>query len=157
MEYKDFEKLYHDDPVIFHTALEIFVDNGRDIIGFLPDAEIGAEAARLLSARFSDKKIDETVSAVRGFAGLKTLDLLSYASRCGIKLEDDPLDEPGVCPLCGGVLAYGEEAAADGPHTVGWTCENCGATGKEAYREVFDCHFDVLDSIGNPVFKRNQS
>ena len=85
------------------------------------------------------------------------MDLLTYASRCGIKLEGDPLDKPGVCPLCEGPLIYGEDASAHRPHAIGWTCEKCGATGKEAYREVFDCHYDVLDGTGKPAVGQNYS
>ena len=30
MEYKDFEKLYREDPILFHLGMELFLENGRD-------------------------------------------------------------------------------------------------------------------------------
>ena len=144
MEYKDFEILYRVYPVIFHLALDILMGDGRNAIESFSDQTLRGKAAHQLSVYFSDEKIEAVAEAVRDLAGLKNMDLLTYASRCGIKLEGDPLDKPGVCPLCGGSLIYGEDASAHRPHAIGWTCEKCGATGKEAYREVFDCHYDVL-------------
>ena len=32
-----------------------------------------------------------------------------------------------------------------------WTCEKCGATGKEAYRMEFDCHYHVRNGKGDLV------
>lgn len=93
----------------------------------------------------------------KGFAGLSGMELLAYASRCGVKLEDDPADQPGICPLCGGKLDYGGDASANRPHAVGWTCESCGAAGKEAYREVFDCHYDVQNRDGELIVGRDQN
>ncbi len=49
-------------------------------------------------------------------------------------------DIEGVCPVCGGPLIYGENAAADYNGAIGWTCQDCGATGKEVYRQVFVSH-----------------
>lgn len=157
MEYEDFERLYRGNPVIFHLALDILMGSGRDAIASFSDQTLRAKAAHQLSSFFSDEKIEAIAEAARDFAGLKNMDLLTYASRCGIKLEGDPLDKPGVCPLCGGSLIYGEDASTHRPHAAGWTCEDCGATGKEAYREVFDCHYDVLDGTGDLVVGRNKN
>lgn len=156
MDYKEFEQLYLDDPVVFHLGLELFEQNGRDRITQSSDQELYTAVAVKLAGLFAERRIRETVKAARGFAGLNTVDLLSYAARCGIKLEEDPVGEPGVCPLCGGSLTYGEDASAHRLQAVGWTCECCGATGKEAYREVFDCHYDLRDTSGRPVDKQNQ-
>ncbi|NBI68523.1 hypothetical protein D1646_17360 [Pseudoflavonifractor sp. 60] len=60
-------------------------------------------------------------------------------------------DVAGVCPVCGGPLIYGENASADSGGHTGWTCQDCGATGKEVYREVFDSHQDVRLGDGRPV------
>jgi len=37
-----------------------------------------------------------------------------------------------------------------------WTCQDCGATGKEVYREVFDSHQDVRLGDGRPVPPREK-
>ncbi len=157
MEYKDFEKLYLSDPVTFHLALDMLMQNGRDAIAALSEQNLAAKVTRRMCSLFVTEKAVMTAKVVREFARLNSMELLTYASRCGIKLEDDPLDRPGVCPLCGGSLIYGEDASAHRPHAIGWTCENCGATGKESYREVFDCHYDVRDAAGNLVVERNKN
>lgn len=60
-------------------------------------------------------------------------------------------DIAGVCPVCGGPLIYGENAVSSKDGSVDWTCQDCGATGKEVYREVFDSHQDVRLGDGRPV------
>lgn len=157
MDFKEFEHLYRSDPVVFHLALALFEDVGRIQIYSETEEEFRTETVGMLSGLYKNYKIREIMQAARGFADLSTVDLLAYAARCGIKLESDPVDKPGVCPLCGGTLIYGEDASAHRPHAVGWTCEKCGAAGKEAYREVFDCHYDLRDAKGRPVDRRNQN
>lgn len=157
MDYNKFERLYRDTPVIFHLGMELFAEHGSDKISASTDQELCAAVTKKLAAFFADNKIMEVVEAARDFAGMSAVDRLSYAANCGIKLEDGPVDEPGVCPLCGGALVYGEDASAHRPHAIGWTCGKCGATGKEAYREVFDCHYDLRDAKGWPVNRRNQN
>ncbi len=156
MEYEDFEKRYRSDPVGFHLALEIFMGSGRIAIEKLSDQELISSAMSRMSSLFANERVAKVAKTARDLAGLKTMDLLSYASRCGVKLPDTTVGEPGVCPLCGGSLIYGEDAATDRPHAVGWTCENCGATGKEMYREVFDCHYGVRNSEGALVLHHNK-
>lgn len=65
-------------------------------------------------------------------------------------------DIAGVCPVCGGPLIYGESAAAVKNGEVGWTCQDCGATGKEVYQEVFDSHQNVWLGDGRPVSPREK-
>ena len=60
-------------------------------------------------------------------------------------------DIAGVCPVCGGPLIYGENVSTVKNGEVGWTCQDCGATGKEVYREVFDSHQDVRLGDSRPV------
>lgn len=157
MDYNEFERLYRDAPVMFHLSMELFEDQGRKALSASTDQALCAAVREKLSRLFTEEKVRDIVKAAKDFAGLSAVERLSYAARCGIKLESDPVDEPGVCPLCGGSLIYGEDASAHRPHAVGWTCEKCGATGKEAYREVFDCHYDLRDAEGHPVDRQNQN
>lgn len=160
MDFKEFEQLYRDDPAVFHLGLDLFERNGRIAITDSTDQELRTDTVGMLSGLYENHRIEKIMRAARDFARLSTIDLLACAARCVIKLESDPVDKPGVCPLCGGSLIYGEEASAHRPHAIGWTCESCGATGKEAYREVFDCHYDLRDSEGpirwNAGFKMNK-
>lgn len=143
MDYQDFERLYRTDPVTFHLGMELFDDRGRDALSVSTDQALCAAVTKKLSELLSADKVLTVVKAARDFAGLSAVERLSYAARCGIKLEDSPVDEPEVCPLCGGSLRYGNCEITDELRVQSWTCEKCGATGKEAYRMVFDCHYQV--------------
>lgn len=61
--------------------------------------------------------------------------------------------EQNVCPICGGMnLDYGCSEDDDHGRTFPWTCEDCGATGKEGYTETFDGnHYDVETGDGESV------
>ena len=156
MDYNEFERLYRDAPVMFHLSMELFEDQGRNALSASTDQALCAAVREKLSGLFSEEKVWNIVKAAKGFAGLSAVERLSYANRCGIKLEEDPIDEPEVCPICGGTLCYGEPEITDGLREQNWTCEKCGATGKEAYRMVFDCHYHVRDSEGHPADRRIQ-
>jgi hypothetical protein len=58
-------------------------------------------------------------------------------SRC-----DAVVEEAGECPVCSGPggLDYGESGLDDGVYSFKWTCERCGASGKEVYNLDFACH-----------------
>lgn len=61
--------------------------------------------------------------------------------------------EANVCPICGGMnLSYSCSEDDDNGRKFPWTCEDCGATGKESYTETFDGnHYDVETGDGEPV------
>ena len=61
--------------------------------------------------------------------------------------------EANVCPICGGMnLAYGCAEDHNNGRDFPWTCEDCGATGKEGYAEAFDGnHYDVKTGDGEAV------
>ncbi len=157
MTYKEFQKLYSKDPVTFHLGLEIFEQCGRNTITRSTDQELYASVAELLSGFFAVDKARGVVKAARDLAGLKSVELLAYAAHCGIRLEDGPIDEPEICPICGNSLHYGANEVTDELRTKEWVCESCGATGKEDYRMVFDCHYYVKDREGRLVGRPNQN
>ncbi|MCI8329345.1 MAG: hypothetical protein HFG02_06990 [Oscillibacter sp.] len=151
MEYQDFEKFYRTDPVTFHLGMELLEGRGRDALSASTDQALCSAVTKKLSELLTADKILAVIKAARDFAGLSAVERLSYAARCGIRLEDDPVDEPEVCPLCGGSLRYGEYEMMDESRIQNWTCEKCGATGKEAYRMEFDCHYHVRNGKGDLV------
>lgn len=157
MKYEDFERMYLDDMMTFYLGLELFGEYGRDRIMQSTDAELNIAAEDKLNSLHRRERIKGIVDAAKRFSEMKSTELLAYASRCGIQLEDKPLDEPEICPLCGGALNYGEYEITDELRTQDWTCEECGATGKEAYRMIFDCHFHVRDPKGKLADRRNQN
>lgn len=156
MEYQDFERLYRAAPIIFHLGMELFEERGRNALSTSTDQALCAAVTKKLSNLLTEEKVLDVVKAARAFAGLSAVERLSYAARCGIRLEDDPVDEPGVCPLCGGALRCGECEITEELRTQDWTCENCGATGKEAYRMVFDCHYHVKGRNGQITDRYHQ-
>lgn len=50
-------------------------------------------------------------------------------------------NDQGVCPLCGSFALDYDSPTIDGEVVdYSWTCENCGATGKESYDLIFATH-----------------
>ena len=60
-------------------------------------------------------------------------------------------DEDGICPICGGELELHDNEIDDDGTICRWECQSCHATGKSGYNAVFDAHYDVRDSDGNPI------
>ena len=150
MEFKEFQRLYMGNRVVFMLAMELFLENGRTILEH-SEEDLVQVVRNQLSNLFVPEMANEVVRVSKEFSQMKTVDLLAYASKCEIHLEEKYVDISGVCPVCGGPLIYGENASADSSDTAGWVCQDCGATGKEIYRQVFDHHQDVRLGDGRPV------
>lgn len=155
MDYHDFEKLYRTDPVTFHLGMELLEGRGQEALSVSTDQALCAAVTKKLSELLSADKIQAVVKAARDFAGLTGVERLSYAARCGIKLEDNPADKPEICPLCGKVVYY--DSCPPGGRFIKWHCNACGASGKAGFRSVFDCHYEVTDGSGKPVECRKQN
>lgn len=143
MDYKSFEKLYRTDPILFHLGMELFENVGRISMYSNTEAELRVDAVSIVDGYFQDYKLRRMIQAAKDFSSLSAVERIAYAARCGIKLEDGPIHKPGICPLCGGALRYGKCETTDKLRIQDWTCEKCGATGKEAHRMAFDCHYQV--------------
>ncbi|MCI8399280.1 MAG: hypothetical protein HFF90_07755 [Oscillibacter sp.] len=144
MDYQEFKKLYCEDPVVFHLGMELFDAKGKDSIFSSTDQMLYAAVREKLSALLSENRLMDVVKAAKDFARLSAVERLAYAARCGVILEDGPVDEPGIRPLCGGGLEYLVEDGT-GLFIRDWRCKECGAIGKEGWRKVFDCHYNVWD------------
>lgn len=155
MDYQDFELRYRTDPITFHLGMELFDDRGRDALSVSTDQALCAAVTKKLSELLSADKIQAVVKAARDFAGLTAVERLSYAARCGVKLEDNPADKPDICPLCGEVVCF--DSCPPGGRFIKWHCNACGASGKAGYRSVFDCHYEVKDGNGKPMENWKQS
>ena len=151
MNYREFERLFNGDRIVFMMGMELFLENGRMAILEHSEEELGQAVGEKLTGFFAQEKVNAVVQAAKAFAQLKTTELLTYTSKCDVQIENTDVDIAGVCPVCGGPLLYGEDASKDENGAVGWTCQDCDATGKEIYRQVFDCHQDVRLGDGRPV------
>ena len=70
---------------------------------------------------------------------------ISGASQGGVDAES-------VCPVCGKEITYdGAINLDDDGGCYPWTCEYCGATGKEGFNFAFDRHYNVQDKNGKPI------
>lgn len=49
-------------------------------------------------------------------------------------------DTAGICPVCGGDLAYGDSDIQDESYIYDWACPACGRSGKECHSLVFNEH-----------------
>ncbi len=154
MDYQAFARLYNKDRIIFVLCVEILLENGRSFIRKFTDEALEQTIEGTLKAWRVSEKIPEAVEIVRELARIKTAVLLTYIGKSGMRIDGINSDVAGVCPVCGGPLIYGEDAAAEGDSCAGWTCQDCGATGKEVYRQVFDSHQDVRLGDGRPVPSR---
>ena len=151
MDCKAFKRLYDGDRIIFTMAMELLLENGRNCIMEHSEEELNQAIEKQLSAFFVPEKVSEVVQAAKAFSQLKLVDLLTYIKECDIQVENRDVDVSGVCPVCGGPLLYGEDTAANSGAPIGWLCQDCGATGREVYREKFDHHADVRLGDGRPV------
>lgn len=103
MDYSEFERLYRDTPVMFHLSMELFEDQGRNALSASTDQTLCAAVREKLSRLFTEEKVRDIVKATKDFAGLSAVEQLSYAARCGIKLESDPVDNPASAPSAAAV------------------------------------------------------
>lgn len=53
------------------------------------------------------------------------------------------LSMKGICPLCNAKLKYVGVHELQDCSFIPWECPECGATGSEGYKRVFDCHENV--------------
>ncbi len=156
MNYKEFNRLFIGDRVVFLLGMELFLENGRGGIMEHTEEELGRIAGEKLAGFLMQNKVKAVVQAAQAFAQMKTAALLSYAGKSGIRIGGNDLDIHGVCPVCGGPLIYEETATPGVDLVVGWTCQDCDATGKEVYQRVFNCHVDVRLGDGRPVPPREK-
>ena len=76
--------------------------------------------------------------------------MLDYVNRSELDFKKPSDPESGICPICGDALEYGVDELSEDGGSIEWTCSNCGATGEEYYKKVFDKHSNVFDCEGNP-------
>ena len=156
MDFKEFNRLYRKDTISFLIALNLYLGYGATVLRAGSKEDLSGAAALEISGLFAAEKRDHIIETVRKLAEMDPNDLIPYISQCGIRAGASSSDEPGVCPLCGGGLEYPLPfRSAD---TIrDWLCKDCGAKGKEAYRKVFDGHYNVLDSSGHMAEPRKRS
>ena len=69
-----------------------------------------------------------------------------------IKLPRYKTNERGICPLCKNEeLCYGSPKVEDNYLVYPWSCEKCGASGKEFYTVEFSTHGKVKTKSGIEV------
>ena len=92
--------------------------------------------------------VEEFVKTVRRIAEIGNF-VLNETPTASNEGSQEPMYKEGICPVCGGLIAYGSFDLVDEGGTFDWTCGSCGATGREGYDLVFDgSHYDVELSDG---------
>ena len=151
MEFIRFNSLATGDRVTLFTALELLMQNGREVIQSKEPDELTAACVESLGGFMTEDKLREVAAVSKELAALELNVLLSYIRRSNMNVKLPGAEESGICPICGGELEYGQEITLEddaGYHE--WTCAECGATGKEYYDKVFDRHYEVKDKDGKP-------
>ncbi len=150
MKFEEFNKLACDNRMALLMAIDLLMQNGRTFVQETATAEI-ISAMKVSTSNFiADVILDEIVSTAKKLSPLKTCDVLDYVKRSELEFKKSGAQEAGICPICGGTLEYGEDEPIDDGGVIDWTCSDCGATGQEGYDKVFDKHYNVYDSEGNP-------
>ena len=150
MKLDQFNQMAVGDPLTLLAALELLLQNGRNMIQSRQTPELVSGCQSRLGALFTEGKLCEIVDVCQRLAGLETKTLVDYIHRGSLEIKDPGADEEGICPICGGELEYGDDEPLDDGGVYEWTCPSCGATGKEGYSKVFDRHYEVYDGDGNP-------
>lgn len=154
MEFERFNQLATSDRVTLFTALELLMQNGREVIQAKEPVELTAACVESLGGFMTEGKLREVAAVSKELAGLELNVLLSYIRHSNMDVKLPGADESGICPICGCELEYRKEITLEddaGYHE--WTCPECGATGREYYDKVFDRHYEVKDKDGKPYLQ----
>lgn len=150
MKFGDFNKLACGDRVTLISAIDILMQVGQNYVRETQLSEIVSEMKKGSGKLFSGDMLEEIAKIVQELAQLRTCKLLAYVKRSSLDFRGPDAPRSGLCPICGCELDYDMPLAlADGNH-IDWTCQDCGATGKEGFQRVFTTHYDVCDGDGKP-------
>lgn len=150
MSFEEFNRLASGDMVTLHMALEMLLQNGRQVIQQEDLMTLLARCQNDIGGFVTSEKLREMVEACQKLALLETGTLLGYIQHGNLHITAPDAEEEGICPICGSELEYGNDIFLDEGGYREWTCPECGATGKELYNKVFEQHHDVRDGDGNP-------
>ena len=150
MKFGDFNKLACGDRVTLVSAIDILMQVGQNYVREAQPSEVASEIKKSGGNLFSGDMLEKIAKTVQELAQLRTCKLLAYVKRSNLDFRGPNAPRSGLCPICGCEMDYDMPLAlADGNH-IDWTCQNCGATGKEGFQRVFTTHYDVCDGDGKP-------
>ena len=133
--------------VLFRMALTHLVDTGHRNFG---EAEVEESIAQIMSQGEKDKdngKIPimtpefkcEVLRCAAELAKFSPWTLFAYIKEhvvVGTASETQKHDA-GACPVCGSEVEYGDGQVDENDYVYRWTCEECGAYGREYYDMKF--------------------
>lgn len=150
MTFGEFNKLACGDRVTLISAIDTLMQAGQTYIRGTEIAEIISELKKGGGNLFTEQMLERIAQIAKDLAQLRTCTLLAYVKRNRLDFRGPNAPRSGICPICGCELDYDMPLAlADGNH-IDWTCQDCGATGKEGFQRVFTTHYDVCDGDGKP-------
>lgn len=155
MRFDDFNKLVYSNRIVLLVAIDLLMENGRVFVKDTALADL-VSALKSCGNLFAESVLTEIAETAKALSQLRTCKLLEYVKRSNLDFKKPSAQESGVCPICGGRLEYGEDEPIDDGGVIDWTCSDCGATGQEGYDKVFDKHYNVYDSEGNPFSAENK-
>ena len=72
MNYREFERLFDGDRIVFMMGMELFLENGRMALLEHSEEELGQAVGEKLTGFFAQEKVNAVVQAAKAFAQLKT-------------------------------------------------------------------------------------
>lgn len=97
MDFKEFRRLYTGDPASLHIAMELLLQNGRELLSGTTESEIVSSLQGVLQNFFTAEKLREVVGIAKSLAALETSVLLDYMKRAALVAEED--QEPEAVTL----------------------------------------------------------
>lgn len=150
MKFDEFNKLVHNNRMILLIAIDLLMQNGRRFVLDTETSELISAMKNTAKNLFAEYMLKETVDIAKELAPLRTCEVLDYVKRSDLQFKKPGAPESGICPICGDSLEYGADKSTDDGGVITWICSNCGATGEEHYKKIFDKHSNVFDGEGCP-------
>lgn len=150
MTFETFGRIACSNKVAVIMAMDLLLQNGRSFVMNNREADLVAAMESCTGNLISEQTLQDIVSMAKSLAQLGTGLLLAYIKKSGLDVSMPGGQAEGICPVCGSRIDYNDDIPMDDTGVRKWTCPDCGASGLEEYRKLFERHCNVMDGAGNP-------
>lgn len=150
MTFETFDRIACGDKVAVIMAMDLLLQNGRSFVINNREADLVAAMKSCTGNLIFEQKLQDIVSTAKSLAQLNTGILMAYIKKSNLDVSMPGGQAEGICPVCGSRIDYNDDIPMDDAGVRKWTCPDCGASGLEEYRKLFERHYNVMDGAGNP-------